>query len=179
MTQKDFPSTQFAVTPQYGTDLAEAHMGIGGIDFAITCVIEPLDLFIHNHAENRVWSRFGHLVRIPKLYGIRAIGKLSYYAHDKNCRVVEPAALPDNPNVVLDNCTCGNMGDYNLWYVLVFLSSAHLSWRPGVLSIVDLLFLHKIHIFTENSPFLSRPIHPLWSIMYQVWKGFENVRLRC
>ena len=98
-------------------------MGIGGINFAITCVIEPLDLFIHNHAENRVWYRFGHLVQIPKLYRISAIGKqLSYYAHDKGCGVVEPAALPDNPNVVLDNRTCGNMGDYNLWfvYVLVF-----------------------------------------------------------
>ena len=95
-------------------------MGIGGINFAITCVIEPLDLFIHNHAENRVWSRFGHLFRIPKLYGISAISKqLSYYAHDKDCGVVEPAALSDNPTLSF-NCTCGNMGDYNLWYVFVF-----------------------------------------------------------
>ncbi|KAI0247762.1 hypothetical protein BJV78DRAFT_890337 [Lactifluus subvellereus] len=118
-----FPLTQFTVTPQYVT--AEAQTGgIGTIDFAITYVIEPLELespvlFIEvkppihlspmttrKSAENQVRSRFGvlaHLVRIPKLYGISAIGRqLSYYTYDKASGVVEPPPLPDNPYVVLD-----------------------------------------------------------------------------
>jgi hypothetical protein len=117
-----FPSTQFTVTPQYAT--AEAQTGgIGAINFAITYVIEPLDLespvlFIEvkppthlapittrKNAENQVRARFGilaHLVRIPKLYGISVIGRqLSYYIYDRASGVVEPAALPDDPNVVL------------------------------------------------------------------------------
>lgn len=118
-----FPSTEFTVTPQYAT--AEAQTGgIGAIDFTITYVIEPLDLespilFVEikpptylspittrKNAENQVRSRFGmlaHLVRIPKLYGISAIGRhLSYFIYDRATGVVEPAALPDHPSVVLD-----------------------------------------------------------------------------
>jgi hypothetical protein len=37
----------------------------------------------------------------------------------KDSGVVEPAAFLDNPKV-LDNRSCGNMGDYNLWYVHIF-----------------------------------------------------------
>jgi hypothetical protein len=118
-----FPLTQFTVTPQYVTSEAPAG-GIGAIDFAITYVIEPLDLdspvlFIEvkppthmprlsarKNAENQVRSRFGQLtdlVRIPKLYGISALGRqLSYYTYDKDSGVVEPAPLPDNPYLLID-----------------------------------------------------------------------------
>ncbi|KAI0253283.1 hypothetical protein BJV78DRAFT_1123277 [Lactifluus subvellereus] len=113
-----FPTTQFTVMPQYAT------IDTSAIDFAITYVIEPLELespvlFIEvkppthlssittrKSAENQVWSRFGilaHLVRIPKLYGISAMGRqLSYYTYDRPSGVVEPAALPDDLNVVVD-----------------------------------------------------------------------------
>ena len=38
-------------------------------------------------------------------------------------------------------------------------------------------YLHKVH-HIENNHLFSRPIHPFWSIMYQIWKGFEDERLR-
>jgi hypothetical protein len=118
-----FPSTQFTVIPQYPT--SEAQMGgIGAIDFAITYVIEPLDLespvfFIEikppthlssisarKDAENQVRNRFGqlaHLVRIPKLYGVSAIGRqLSYYTYEWASGAVDPIALADSINVIVD-----------------------------------------------------------------------------
>jgi hypothetical protein len=90
-----FPSTQFTITPQYL--LVEALAGgTDAIHFVITFVIEPLDLdspifFIEikppthlpsllacKEAENQVRTQFvqlAHLVQIPKLYRVSAIGR--------------------------------------------------------------------------------------------------------
>ena len=118
-----FPTTQFTITPQYPT--AEATTGgTGAIDFAITYVIEPLEFespvfFIEvkapthlpsittrKDAENQVRYRFrqlAHLVQIPKLYGVSALGRqLSYYTYDKASGRVEPGVLTDSTEVVVD-----------------------------------------------------------------------------
>jgi hypothetical protein len=122
-----FPATQFVVTPQYAT--AEARAGSTGdiIDraFAITYVIERLNLesgpifFVEikpptylpsistrKDAENQIRHRFlqlSHLVRIPKLYGVSAIGRqLSYYIYERASGNVEPVALADSPSAVVD-----------------------------------------------------------------------------
>ncbi len=118
-----FPSTQFTVTPQYPTVEAPAG-GTGAIDFAISYVIEPLNLdspifFVEikppthlpsisarKEAENQVRLRFmqlAHLVRIPKLYGVSAIGRqLSYYAYERASGNVEPVALADSSTSIVD-----------------------------------------------------------------------------
>ncbi|KAM6501969.1 hypothetical protein JOM56_001946 [Amanita muscaria] len=95
-----FPSSQFVVTPQYPTLEAPEPFGVGASNFAISFVIEPVGLespvlFIEVKPPTyiQIRARFGsldHLVRIPKLYGISAIG------------AVEPAALPADPNRVID-----------------------------------------------------------------------------
>ncbi|KAF8804186.1 hypothetical protein BYT27DRAFT_7108114, partial [Phlegmacium glaucopus] len=120
-----FPSTQFTVTPQYPT--AEAQVGgIGAINFAITYVIEPLNVNLESpvffieikppthlssiaarkDAENQVWNRFrqlAHLVQVPKLYGVSAMGRqLSYYTYKRASGAVEPAALADSIDVIID-----------------------------------------------------------------------------
>ncbi|KIL62558.1 hypothetical protein M378DRAFT_193175 [Amanita muscaria Koide BX008] len=119
-----FPSSQFVVTPQYPTLEAPEPFGVGASNFAISFVIEPVGLespvlFIEvtpptyivppnarKQAEKQIRARFGsldHLVRIPKLYGISAIGKqVSYYTYDRASGAVEPAALPADPNRVID-----------------------------------------------------------------------------
>ncbi|KAF8339902.1 uncharacterized protein EI90DRAFT_3117677 [Cantharellus anzutake] len=118
-----FPSTQFTITPQYATSGAQVG-GIGASNFAITYVVEPLNLdspifFIEikppthlaaisarKDAENQVRSRFAqlaHLVQIPKLYGVSAIGRqLSYYTYDRAGRTVEPVAIADSATVIVD-----------------------------------------------------------------------------
>lgn len=57
-------------------------------------------------AEKQIRARFGsfaHLVRIPKLYGISAMGRqVAYYTYDRASGAVEPAALPADPNRVTD-----------------------------------------------------------------------------
>jgi hypothetical protein len=118
-----FPRTTFSISPQYATPMAQTG-GVGAIDFAITYVIEALDidspvLFIEvkppihlpvisarKEAENQVRRRFGeisHLVKIPKLYGISAIGRqLSYYEYNKASGRIVPDALPDSSAIVMD-----------------------------------------------------------------------------
>lgn len=116
-----FPRTTFSISPQYATPMAQIG-GVGAIDFAITYVIEALDidspvLFIEvkppshlpiisarKEAENQVRRRFeeiSHLVKIPKLYGISAIGRqLSYYEFDLASNRITPDALPDSFAIV-------------------------------------------------------------------------------
>lgn len=57
-------------------------------------------------AENQVRSRFGqlaHLVRVPKLYGVSAIGRqLSYYTYERASGIVKPIALTDSGISVVD-----------------------------------------------------------------------------
>lgn len=119
-----FPSTQFTVIPQYVTADAQTG-GIGAIgDFAITYVIEPLhiespvffleikppthfdSIFCRKVAENQIRSRFSqlaHLVQVPKLYGISAIGRqLSYYTYERASGTMEPTALADSTTKVVD-----------------------------------------------------------------------------
>ena len=118
-----FPSTQFTITPQYTTTGAQTG-GTGAIAYAITYVIEPLDLdspiffveikppthlpsiYTRKVAENQVRTRFvqlAHLVRIPKLYGVSAIGRqLSYYTYERASGAVEPVALADSISSVVD-----------------------------------------------------------------------------
>lgn len=118
-----FPSTQFTVIPQYVTSEAMTG-GTGAIDFAITYVIEPLNIespvfFLEikppTHfdsiscrklAENQIRSRFSqlaHLVRVPKLYGVSAIGRqLSYYTYERASGAIEPTALADSTTSVVD-----------------------------------------------------------------------------
>lgn len=95
----------------------------------ITYVIEPLNLdspiffveikalthlpsiFARNDAENQVRTRFAqlaHLVRIPKLYGVSAIGRqLSYYTHERASGAVEPIALEDPTSFIVDTAPIG------------------------------------------------------------------------
>jgi len=123
-----FPPTHFMVTPQYPTADAVTG-GIGAINFAITYVIESLDLdtpilfieikppthlpslFSRKDAENQVRTRFqqlAHLVRIPKLYGVSAIGRqLSYYTYERASGAVEPIALADSTTLVVDTAPIG------------------------------------------------------------------------
>jgi hypothetical protein len=56
-------------------------------------------------AENQVRNWFGQLahVRIPKLYGVSAIGRQrSYYTYERASGAVEPVALADSTNVIID-----------------------------------------------------------------------------
>jgi hypothetical protein len=123
-----FPSTHFTVTPQYTTEEAMTG-GTGAIGFAISYVIEPLNLecpvfFIEikppthlpslsarKDAENLVRRRFlqlSHLVRVPKLYGVSAIGRqLSYYTYERASGTVEPIALADSTTLVVDTAPIG------------------------------------------------------------------------
>jgi len=97
--------------------------GTGAIDFAITFIIEPLELespifFLEikppthlnsvatrKFAENqiRAWfTQLAHLVQVPKLYGVSAIGVyLSYYTYERANRTIEPIALADSANEVM------------------------------------------------------------------------------
>ncbi|KAF8462666.1 hypothetical protein JB92DRAFT_3068178 [Gautieria morchelliformis] len=123
-----FPSPHFMVTPQYTT--AEAQPGgTGAIDFAITYVIELLGVdspifFIEikpptylpsiaarQYAENQVrtwFKQLAHLVAIPKLYGVSAIGRqLSYYTYERASGTVEPIALADSISSVVDTAPIG------------------------------------------------------------------------
>jgi len=63
-------------------------------------------ILARREAENQVRRRFGeisHLVKIPKLYGISAIGKqLSYYEFTKASSRITPDALPDSFAMVMD-----------------------------------------------------------------------------
>ncbi|EDR11115.1 uncharacterized protein LACBIDRAFT_293271 [Laccaria bicolor S238N-H82] len=109
-----FPSTRFTIMPQYVT--VDMIGGTGAIEGrAITYVIEPLDfqspiffidikppthllsLSARKNAEDQVRYRFwqlSHLVRIPKLYGVSAVGRqLSFYTYDRASRTVEPGPL--------------------------------------------------------------------------------------
>ena len=123
-----FPSTQFIITPQYVTEEAQTG-GTGTIDFVITYVIQPLDLespiffieikpptYLHSitarkYAENQVRTRFGqlaHLVQIPKLYGVSAIGRqLSYYTYERDSGTIEPVALADSISSIVDTAPIG------------------------------------------------------------------------
>jgi hypothetical protein len=120
-----FPSTHFTITPQYATVEAPA----GGSRFAITYVIEPLDLdspiffveikppthlpsmFARKDAENQVRTRFAqlaHLVQIPKLYGVSAMGRqLSYYTYERASGAVEPTALAESASFIMDTAPIG------------------------------------------------------------------------
>jgi len=179
-----FPSTQFTVTPQYPTTEAQVG-GIGPIDFAITYVIEPLDLRIESpvffieirppthlssisarkDAENQVRNQFGqlaHLVRIPKLYGVSAIGRqLSYYTYERASGAVEPFALADSTNAIIDTAPIERWGTnimqeegrtkfvaiveeikqmvLDLWCVLIFWYSTLLSNPP-----IDAVTVHQV-----------------------------------
>jgi hypothetical protein len=57
-------------------------------------------------AENQVRRRFGeisHLFKVPKLYGISAIGRqLSYYEFDKAVGSITSDALPDSSTIMMD-----------------------------------------------------------------------------
>ena len=112
-----FPRDQFSICPQYATPLAQVG-GPGAINFTITYVIEALDIdsvvFIleikpptHLHvlsarkgADAQIRSRFAdiaHLVKIPKLYAISAIGKrLCHYTFDKATRTIHPIHIADS-----------------------------------------------------------------------------------
>ncbi|KAH9993394.1 hypothetical protein BJV77DRAFT_961891 [Russula vinacea] len=77
---------------------------VSGINFAIRCVIGRYSKFLirQSQAENQLcYSIIGNSPTI------------SSHAYDKDSGVFGPAAVPDNPNVVLDNCSCGKLGDYN------------------------------------------------------------------
>jgi hypothetical protein len=112
--------------PQYPTSEVEIG-GIGAIGFAITFVIEPLNnlespvffieikasthflaisVRIRKDAENQVRTRFGqlaHLVLVPKLYGVSAIGRqLSYYTYERASGIIKPIALTDSIISVVD-----------------------------------------------------------------------------
>lgn len=56
-----------------------------------------LSLSARKNAEDQVRYRFwqlSHLVRIPKLYGVSAVGRqLSFYTYDRASRTVEPGPL--------------------------------------------------------------------------------------
>ncbi|KAF8508541.1 hypothetical protein JB92DRAFT_2652209, partial [Gautieria morchelliformis] len=128
---ESFPSTQFTITPQYITGETPEHTA-GVIDFAITYVIELAGLdspvfFIEikppthistisdrKEAENQVRSRFvqlAHLVKIPRIYGVSAMGKqLSYYAYEKASNTVDPVALPDSTPFVIDTAPIERWG---------------------------------------------------------------------
>jgi len=55
-------------------------------------------------AEDQVRRRcLSHLVKVPKLYGISAIGRqLSYYEFDKAVGSITPNALPDSSTIMMD-----------------------------------------------------------------------------
>ncbi|KAF9067173.1 hypothetical protein BDP27DRAFT_1329419 [Rhodocollybia butyracea] len=118
-----FPRDRFSICPQYATPLAQIG-GIGAIDFTIAYVIEALDLdrvvffieikppthlpvlYARHAADNQMRQRIpqiSHLVRVPKLYGISAIGKhICYYTYDKNTRHVGPAEIPNSSLCIFD-----------------------------------------------------------------------------
>ena len=118
-----FPPSQFTVTPQYITAEAQAG-GTGGTNSAISYVIEPLDLdspifFIEikppthlpsmsarKAADSQVRTRFvqlAHLVQIPRLYGVSAIGRqLCYYTYERASGAIQPVALADSTSFVAD-----------------------------------------------------------------------------
>ena len=103
--------------------------GTGAIGFAITFVIEPLDfespvffiqvkppthlpsLSTRKDAENQVRHGFvqlAHLVRVPKLYGVSAMGRqLSYYTYERASGAAEPIALADSTTLVVDTAPTG------------------------------------------------------------------------
>jgi hypothetical protein len=71
--------------------------------FEVKPTIHFLSISARKIAEIYVRSRLPALAHVPNLYGISAIGRnLSYYTYHKDSGVIEPAALPDNPHVVLD-----------------------------------------------------------------------------
>ena len=118
-----FPRDRFSICPQYATPMAQSG-GVGAINFTITYVIEALDLdtlvFIleikppthlpvlsaRKDADNQIRKRFGeisHLIRIPKLYAISAIGRhLAYYTYENATGLVEPPRIDDSVSVVRD-----------------------------------------------------------------------------
>jgi len=65
--------------------------------------------FVRSEAQNQIRTRFtqlAHLVRIPKLYGVSAIGRqLSYYTYERASGAVEPVALVDSTSFVVDSDT--------------------------------------------------------------------------
>ena len=51
----------------------------------------------------RRFGEISHLVKVPKLYGISAIGRqLSYYEFDKAVGSITPDALPDSSTTMMD-----------------------------------------------------------------------------
>jgi hypothetical protein len=105
-----FPRDRFSICPQYATPVAQTG-GVGAIHFTVTYVVEALDLdsvvFLleinppthlpilsaRKEADKQVRQRFGqiaHLVKIPTLYGISAIGRhLCYYTYHLTTGIVE------------------------------------------------------------------------------------------
>ncbi|KAF8517286.1 hypothetical protein BU17DRAFT_92000 [Hysterangium stoloniferum] len=97
---------------------------VGAIDFAVTYVVEALDLdsvvfFLEikppthlpilsgrKDADNQMRQRFGqiaHLVKLPTLYGISAIGKsLCYYTYSVPTHTIEPTRILDSYTLLVD-----------------------------------------------------------------------------
>ncbi|THU87957.1 hypothetical protein K435DRAFT_730322 [Dendrothele bispora CBS 962.96] len=118
-----FPRDRFSICPQYATPLAQTG-GIGAINFTISYAIEALDLdsvvffveikppthlhvqYARKEANNQMRQRFleiSHLARVPKLYGISAIGRrVYYYAYNKATGAIESAAIHDSSAYVVD-----------------------------------------------------------------------------
>ncbi|KAF8517287.1 hypothetical protein BU17DRAFT_50001 [Hysterangium stoloniferum] len=118
-----FPQERFSICPQYATPIAQAG-GIGAIGFAVTYVVEALDLdsvvfFLEikppthlpilsgrKDADNQMRQRFGqiaHLVKLPTLYGISAIGKsLCYYTYSVPTHTIEPTRILDSCTLLVD-----------------------------------------------------------------------------
>lgn len=110
-----FPRDQFSLFPQYATPQMRPRSA-ESIDFMITYVVEANDspiFFIEvkppthlpsasarKAAQNQVIDRFGdigHLVKIPNLCGISAIGRnLAYYKWNKATGEVIPEIQPDS-----------------------------------------------------------------------------------
>jgi hypothetical protein len=130
-----YPRTEFSISPQYATPMAQMG-GVGVIDFAITYVVEALNiespvfsmeikppthlpvLSARKAAEIQVRGRFGelsHLVKISKLYGVSAIGRqLSYYSYTKTDGNVCPDALPDSAVTTIPDTAPAERWDTNI-----------------------------------------------------------------
>ncbi|KAF8522059.1 hypothetical protein JB92DRAFT_3110860 [Gautieria morchelliformis] len=120
---ESFPSTQFTITPQYITGETPEHTA-GVIDFAITYVIELAGLdspvffieikpptHISTISDRKEENQLAHLVKIPRIYGVSAMGKqLSYYAYEKASNTVDPVALPDSTPFVIDTAPIERWG---------------------------------------------------------------------
>ncbi|KAI9456035.1 hypothetical protein BJY52DRAFT_1224393 [Lactarius psammicola] len=142
-----FPSTQFTTTPQYVTAGAQTG-GTNAIGFAITYVIEPLDLdspifFVNIKSPTHLLSmsalrtRFEQLtdvVRMPNLYGVSAIGRqLSYYRYERASGVVKPDAKAGSTSSVVDTAPNGR------WNTNIIQEESHVRFLTMVEEIKQII----------------------------------------